>query len=231
MVFNVGDQVQTSDSGKVFFDKSRSFVAGPLNRFRLFRTKGHFEMIGVRFHLGTFPLLSNPLKELRNRAVRLDAIWEEKTLRSDIRSLELQLTQLSETRHQIACVEPFLMKVLRQWKEPEDLLTRAISLIEKSSGRISIRALASALGTSNRQLERRFSHRLGLTPKALCRIIRFRQVKVLLESAHTATGGALACAAGYYDQTHFIHEFRSFTGQTPGCYKKAFPLGSFICSY
>src|SRR5262245_38337113 len=78
IVFNVGDQVCLSDSGGVFFDQAGSSVAGPFDRFWRFHTKGRFDLLGVRFHLGRTPFWhSISLKEVRNRAVPLAAILEK----------------------------------------------------------------------------------------------------------------------------------------------------------
>jgi AraC-like DNA-binding protein len=229
IVFNVGDQVCLTDSGGVFFDRARSFVAGPFDRFRRFRAKERFEYLGARFHLGGAPFFSDiPLREARNRAVPLDAIWEEKDLKAELKALEIILAQISDMGQRIAHIERFLIKRAQRWKEPDLVVTRSLSLIEESKGRISIEGLASALQISARQLERKFTHRVGLSPKTFCRLARFHHAKSLLESAHEPSGCDLAYACGYYDQTHLIQEFRLFSGQTPTRYERVQPVGFFL---
>jgi AraC-like DNA-binding protein len=221
IAFNVGEQVYTSDSGRIFFDKAKGFVAGPLDRFQRFHAKGHLKILGVRFHLGSCPFFpSLTLKELRNRAVPLDKVLKNQGLGAEIQALELCLADMSDTRQQISFVERFLMKALGAHREPDAVLIQAIGLIKESKGRISIDSLSSALRISGRQLERKFDQHVGLSPKAFCRVTRFRQAKFLLENNRTRTGSNLAYACGYYDQTHLIHEFRSFTGQTPARYER-----------
>jgi len=229
IVFNVGDQVCQSDSGGVFFDRAGSFVAGPFDRFRRFHSKEGFEFLGARFHLGATPFFSDiPLRGARNRAVPLDAIWEENDLKAELKAIEISLPQISEMEQRIACMERFLIKFSRRWKEPDMVVTRSLSLIEESKGRISIEALASALQISARQLERKFTHRAGLSPKTFCRLARFHRAKSMLESAREPSGCDLAYACGYYDQTHLIQEFRLFTGQTPTRYERVRPVGFFL---
>jgi AraC-like DNA-binding protein len=229
IVFNVGDQVCLSDSGGVFFARAGSFVAGPFDRFRRFHAKEMFEFLAARFHLGATPFFSDiPLREARNRAVPLDAIWEEKDLKAELKAIEISLAQISEMEQRIACMERFLIKFARHWKEPDTVVTRSLSLIEESKGRISIEALASALQISTRQLERKFTHRAGLSPKTFCRLARFHHAKSMLESAREPSGCDLAYACGYYDQTHLIQEFRLFTGQTPTRYERVRPVGFFL---
>jgi AraC-like DNA-binding protein len=216
-------------SGGVFFDRAVSSVAGPFDRFRRFHAKGRFEFLGARFHLGRNPFCDSiPLKEVRNQAVPLSAIWEEKDLKAELNALEIGLTQTSLMEQRITCMERFLIKFARFWEEPDAVVTRSLSFIEESKGQISIEALASALQISARQLERKFTHRVGLSPKTFCRLTRFHHAKSMLETNHEPSGADLAYACGYYDQTHLIQEFRLFTGQTPTRYERLQPVGFFL---
>lgn len=229
LIFNLGDQVYGSDSGALFFDEARSFVVGPVDRFQRFSTGQQFELLGVRLHHGRIPFSSNlPLGKVRNQAIPLEVVCEDKSLVSEIRALESRLPQISETSQRIACVERFLIKFLCWWKEPDAVVSRALELIQESKGRISVKTLASALCVSDRQLERKFTQHVGLSPKVFCRIARFHRVKSLVERAREPCTGGLAYACGYYDQTHLIHEFKLFTGHTPARYERIQPVGFFL---
>jgi AraC-like DNA-binding protein len=229
IVFNVGDQVCLSDTGSVFFDQARSFLAGPFDRYQRFSAKGKFEFLGARFQPGGTPFFSSlRLRELRNRAVPLDAVWDHGGLKAELKTLETRLSRMNETTQKVACVEQFLMKFVQHWKEPDAVVTEALSLIEESKGRISIEGLASSMRISARQIERKFAQRVGLSPKAFCRVTRFHQVKSLFENGRESSGCDLAYACGYYDQTHLIQEFRLFTGHTPARYERVQPVGFFL---
>lgn len=130
--------------------------------------------------------------------------------------------------HRITRVERLLIRFLRRWKAPDAAVIQALRLIEESNGQIPVEGLATALSISGRQLERKFNQELGLSPKVFCRVTRFRQAKFLLESLSEPTGCDLAYACGYYDQTHFIRDFRLFTGQTPTRYERIQPVGFFL---
>ena len=80
-------------------------------------------------------------------------------------------------------------------------------------GDASVAAVARALGLSERQLERRVLLRIGLPPKRLARLLRFERAVALANATASLTETALA--AGYADQSHFIREFRRFSGATP----------------
>lgn len=120
------------------------------------------------------------------------------------------------------------MRFIQHWKEPDLVVARALDLIEESKGQISVKALSATLRISARQLERKFTQHVGLSPKAFCRVKRFQQVKSLLENPRQPSWCDLAYSCGYYDQTHLIQEFRLFTGQTPARYERVRPVGFFL---
>jgi methylphosphotriester-DNA--protein-cysteine methyltransferase len=64
-------------------------------------------------------------------------------------------------------------------------------------------------------LERQFLKIIGLTPKSYSRIARFQNVMQALKYAAFHPWPSLALDCGYYDQAHFIKEFKAFTGATP----------------
>lgn len=227
LIFNVGDQVSLSDSGGIFVAKAKSFAVGPFDRFRRFRAEGQLEFLGVRFRPGRAPFSPDlPLGEARNRAVPLDDIWEDQGRRAEIHALEFRLAQVSGITQRMACVARFLVKLLRDSKEPDAVITQALSLIAEAKGQLPVETLAAAVRISGRQLERKFTQHVGLSPKAFCRITRFRQAKFMLESMPGIRGCDLASACGYYDQTQLIREFRWFTGQTPMAMKES--VGFFL---
>lgn len=89
-------------------------------------------------------------------------------------------------------------------------------LIERDASELKIADLASAIGTSTRELGRRFENAVGVSPKKFSRVTRFVRALHRLRECRQETLTYVAVASGYYDQAHFIHEFREFAGITPG---------------
>jgi transcriptional regulator GlxA family with amidase domain len=91
----------------------------------------------------------------------------------------------------------------------------AVTLLAASTGDVSLTALSRAVGATPRWLERRFQQAVGVSPKRLARLVRFRRALAALDAEPTAPGAAVALDHGFYDQAHFIAEFRAFAGDAP----------------
>jgi transcriptional regulator GlxA family with amidase domain len=92
----------------------------------------------------------------------------------------------------------------------------AVDAIQRSRGRLSIDSLAEAAGLTRRHLERRFLPAVGITPKRLARLARFQHALRVLGGESPPSGADTALACGYADQSHFIRDFRSIAGCSPG---------------
>jgi AraC-like DNA-binding protein len=73
-------------------------------------------------------------------------------------------------------------------------------------------------GLSERRFIEVFHEQVGLTPKAFCRVRRFQRVLKSVHGAREVDWAQVALDCGYYDQPHFIHDFRGFSGLTPAQY-------------
>jgi transcriptional regulator GlxA family with amidase domain len=103
---------------------------------------------------------------------------------------------------------------------PRSPVQKAIGFLEKQAGRVSLDDLARQAGMSARQFRRVCLRETGLSPKFLARVLRFRRAltRVPIEAGDHA---GLAAECGYTDQSHFIAEFREFSGNTPAGFLKS----------
>jgi AraC-like DNA-binding protein len=115
--------------------------------------------------------------------------------------------------------EFLLQRVLSKTYDPK-LVAAAAKLLYHTKGQCRIEELAESCHTSVRQLQRGFQRDVGATPKFFARTVRFEQAqrRLMLEPESELTGVAYDC--GYFDQAHFIKEFRAFTGKTPSEYAR-----------
>jgi AraC-like DNA-binding protein len=92
---------------------------------------------------------------------------------------------------------------------------RAIQCVAAANGNVDLDNVAGAANLSPRSFRRRCLEESGLGPKHLCRVLRFRHACRLARNSARPDWAAIAIDAGYFDQAHFIHDFREFTGLTP----------------
>ena len=93
----------------------------------------------------------------------------------------------------------------------------AVAIATGRKGLVQVGDLASQLGLSARQVERLFDERVGISPKFFLRVVRFQEVlRGLRQETNGTTWAARAAEHGFYDQAHFIRDFKMFVGEPPG---------------
>lgn len=195
-------------------------VCGVYSEYFVIDSSRPSPILGVHFKPGgAFPFLGVPADELRNIHVSLDDIWGPLAheLRERLHGLAPQ--QL------FATLEHYLMAFVRSGRrryggtlEQHPAVAHAIARLGAPDSP-SVASVAGDTGFSMRRFIELFRQEVGLTPKVFARVMRFQRV---LERVHAQedidwTDAALSC--GYFDQAHFIHDFRSFSGLNPTTYR------------
>jgi AraC-like DNA-binding protein len=119
----------------------------------------------------------------------------------------------STAQDRLKVITDYFRLQLRKKSFEDPAIIKAIRLMKKRQGMVNIRELASEFCLSQKQFERRFTQYSGFTPKLFCRITRFESAFWNCRGYDTLT--AAAHAYGYYDQAHFIHDFKKFSGFSP----------------
>ncbi|MBX3083244.1 MAG: AraC family transcriptional regulator [Anaerolineae bacterium] len=115
-------------------------------------------------------------------------------------------------------IQQFLLEQSARPSRDEQLLQTATKQIFAVHGQLPMTELAATCHLSTSQLERRFKQFTSMTPKQLSRLVRFGAVVESLLTNPNQSPNDLAFNFGYADQSHFIHDFKSFAGYTPGDY-------------
>ena len=201
---------------------SETGITGPMSRPMRMRSTGPVNLFGICFQPGGgYPFFKYPAHELANQYIDVDDLWRTNG-REFVEHIQ---NDCSTTQSRIEAVSTYLKDRLES-NLSDDLVTqKAVETIERCKGRITIDRLARHLGLSCRHLARKFKDRIGMTPKQLCRNIRFKQVYKLIETSSHHNWADVALTCGYYDQSHLIHEFKYFTGSSPEAYFFSSPHG------
>lgn len=188
---------------------NRMGITGIQDRFTLFRNTSHVGTVLVYFsEIGAAAFLKVPVHELFDERVSLDTFIPPSVLER----FEDKLAQASDDKQRIKAVETFLISQLND-SATDLLVLSAVRQIYQTKGLIRIKHLAERLNSSQSPLEKRFRKIVGASPKKFASIVRFQSV--LTDYSPTLNLTETAYALGYYDQAHFIKDFRHFTGDTP----------------
>jgi AraC-like DNA-binding protein len=147
---------------------------------------------------------------MENTAVPLTILFGEEGA-----NLGNQILNANSTSERIKIIETFLLKKLADKRIIDKIVISTIETIFNTNGQFSVNEFSKSNNINRRQLARKFSSAIGLSPKQLAKTIRIQAtLKVLLNDQITSLTD-LAYENEYFDQAHFIKEFKEFTGLTP----------------
>jgi AraC-like DNA-binding protein len=199
-------------------DQSRrgaDVVAGAQSRFTILDTSRPLSLIGVRFKPGGgFPFFGVPAGALQDCNATLDTLWGQQA-----RSLREQLLEADTPTAKFRILERFLLHRLRLARAParNPAVEYAVAALS-SSTTPSVASVVEHIGSTPRRFIEAFRDQVGLTPKVFSRISRFRRAIDTMRSTATFELTTIALECGYFDQAHFIHDFRAFAGVSPSAY-------------
>ena len=114
---------------------------------------------------------------------------------------------------------PILFDVIEQLAKKRlpaiEWLDASLKYIFDSNGKISQLELAEKVGIGVRHFRRKFKEIIGVPPKYYCKVIQLNTIFELLKTSNTDELHRLALDCGYFDQAHFINDFKQMIGSSP----------------
>jgi AraC-like DNA-binding protein len=211
MIFHYGDLYKQYMHDGSFIIQPRCFVFGQITSPLEIEPTGSTGIIAARFLPdGFLPFSSFPIQQMENKAVALHQLFGD-----DAIALEKTVLQTSTNEERIQIISTFLINRL-QTAEVRDRITQSgIDALMLSNGQLNVDELAGQLQINRRQLERKFSSAIGLSPKQLSKFIRLQAALKMMNEKKITSLTSLAYENGFYDQAHFIKDFKEFTGVSP----------------
>lgn len=149
-----------------------------------------------------------PIREWFDQSVPAESLFH----RSELEMILESLSEAADHKERIVTLESFLVKKC-SFQINDALIHEAVRRIQEQQGVIKIHQLAASLHISLDPFEKRFRALVGSSPKHYANIIRLRTLIDRYPAYPSLTEASLD--AGYFDQAHFIRDFKRFTGQTP----------------
>lgn len=186
-------------------------VVGAMDRAFILSQNGYVRNFGVRFFPGCAHMFVKiPLMEIKNSAISLAAIWNK-----EAEIIEELISDSKSTLERVNIMEGYLKKILYDNNLVNFHLLNILTRIYESKGDIRLKNIADREIISQRQIHRNFTSWIGLNPKSFIKVIRLQNIyNSALKNNHINIFD-IALSNGYYDQSHFIKDFKKFYGDTP----------------
>ena len=204
----VGHRVPPDGCVDFIYDREQGLRAiGAMTTEQRFDFPRGICLAGVRLRPGmAASCLGLSAAELTDRSVPLQDFWSH-------RAGELQ-RRLDDARS-IRDAMRIMLRNLPIREAAPNPVQKAIQALTTAGGNVDLDAVAAQAGLSPRQFRRRCLEESGLSPKHLCRVLRFRHVCRIAGTIARPNWSDIALNAGYFDQAHLIRDFVEFTGITP----------------
>ncbi|WP_020641934.1 AraC family transcriptional regulator [Amycolatopsis balhimycina] len=200
----------------VTFFLGASGVYGPGRDVFSYRLEGRVQGLGVRFRPGCFrAFLGRPVRDIADRAVPLTDVFGPAALQAaeSVCTAAGDAQMVSSIDNLLSANPVTLSPAARQAAE-------AVESIARDPGITRVAQLCADTGLTTRSVQRLFAEHVGCPPKWAIRIYRLNDAAQQLASEGRADYAGLAVRLGYSDQSHFIRDFRTVTGQSPAEYAR-----------
>lgn len=211
LVFHYAEPFITHRADGSSYHQPKAFAISQMRQFIEIEPTGPVGMVCARFYpWGAYHFFQTPIQSFLDDQVDAETLWPEQY---DELFNSICANKEPETKKQL--VEEFLIARLNENERSDKRIDEAIRQIRHSAGTRSASELCEQLNISEKQLQRNFLASMGTTPKVFSRVSRFLYLCSHLADFRHKTLTELAYDCGYFDQAHFIKEFKQFSGFTP----------------
>ena len=212
MAFILGDNIKRYTSGDEFVLQPRAMVLGQTLEPFYIEPTGYVNTFAIRFYpYGFANFVTTPIGNLANRETPLESLFESKA------ALEIHQKIISarNTSQRIQIIEVFLLERMQSKAVRDNIVKETVDVLLATNGSAPINTILKNDLAKRRQLERKFSKQIGISPKQLGKVVRLQAALKMLYSGNVDTLTKIAYESEYYDQAHFIKDFKEFTGTGP----------------
>ncbi len=214
LILNLSSPISYERNGKTSSTPGNIFFSGLTNKHMMMKQRGRIRLIGASFFpAGFYPFFEIPVSEFKNISVGLDQL-----LGRGASELEERIHEAGSLTGKLKILEAFLLSRLDRDAcrlDDDGKLIRGFTTTA-----LDIGTFCKNFGIHHRTLERRVNRYVGTSPKQFQRLQRFQSALNRLTTMPPRNLTGLAHEFDYYDQTHFIKDFKAFTGTPPSLFLK-----------
>jgi len=212
MAFILGDDIKRYTSENDFILQPRAMVLGQTIEPFYIEPTGFVKTFAVRFYpYGFANFVSEPISSLANKETPINQLFGIE----NTDDFEQKIIKAENTEQRISITKKFLLDRLNDEKTINRIVKNTIDSLMSTNGNASINSILKNDLSKRRQLERNFKKQIGVSPKQLGKVIRLQTALKMLLDPKSENLTDIAYKSEYFDQAHFIKDFREFTGINP----------------
>lgn len=212
MAFILGEDIKRYTSENKFIIQPRAMVLGQTIEPFYIEPTGYVNTFAIRFYpYGFSNFVTMPIKNLSNKETPIELLFGEKTANE----LERKIIEAKNTSERIEIIENFLLDKFNEKSTVNNIVKTTIEALLATKGSASISTILKKDLSKRRQLERNFIKQIGVSPKQLGKVIRLQTALKMLLNKESGKLTDIAYESEYFDQAHFIKDFKEFTGINP----------------
>lgn len=212
MVFILGDDIKRYTSENDFILQPRAMILGQTIAPFYVEPTGYVNSFAIRFYpQGFVNFTSTPIQNFINTETPLIEIFTKEIASN----LEQQIIQAQNTQERINIIESFLLDRLKEESTINRIVQNTVDMLYNSNGNDPIYSILKGNESKRRQLERNFKNQIGMSPKQLGKIIRLQTALKMMLNNTSENMTSISNKGKYYDQAHFIKDFKEFTWINP----------------
>lgn len=201
-------------SVQLVFQHDDASIYGVMKKRFIRHLSGTERAVGVKFKPGSFyPFLKRPVNTIAQREANAYALL-------GITRPPIRIELCGEHCVPLAAIESLLLDLLPEKDEKMELVQQITTAVMADHTIISANQLAAQFHLTVRTLERLFSKYAGTNPKWMIKVFRFHEIVEQIAASLEMNWAQLATGLGYFDQAHFIKDFRMIIGKTPQEYAR-----------
>jgi AraC-like DNA-binding protein len=173
-------------------------------------------VFGIKFRPGAFyPFVKSPVSKYTDRLVSLQEVFDV-----DSKALEAAILPLDEEGKMVERAEDFLRERLPEPDEKVALINRIVEEVIADREIVKVDGLVNRFRINKRNLERLFNRYVGVSPKWVIKRYRLHEAVEQMAEGKVVEWPKLALDLGYFDQAHFIKDFKAIVGKSPTEYAR-----------
>lgn len=196
------------------FEKENTWIWGVVSGKFTRRLDGNGKVVGVKFRPGAFyPFYQESVSGFTDGKLDFTDVFYD-----DTKVIESQILDHNKNKHMIEETENFLINNLPERDSKIEKINNILDIIKDDPSILKVGDLTDRFMISKRTLQRLFRNYVGVSPKWVIQRYRLHEAAEKMASGSTENWSQIALDLGYYDQSHFIKDFKQIVGRTPKDY-------------